>query len=88
MESKCYVNVTYCWNRVNYTILSSLSDMGLKVVVGDTSKYNTCSLSKKSFDAFTYSDPITDPDVFINDLIKAVENMNQRFLYLLMTKVF
>lgn len=46
----CYINcdiiITYCWNRVGYNILRSLSSHGLSVWMADTSRKNICSVSK------------------------------------------
>ena len=46
MNKECDVILTYCWNRVGYTILKSLHQKGLKVWAVDTSKKNICSMSK------------------------------------------
>lgn len=42
----CDVIITYCWNRVGYSILRSLANHGLKVWAADTSSKNICSMSK------------------------------------------
>jgi len=70
---KCDVIVTYCWNRVGYNIIRSLYNHGLKIVVGDTSKRNICSMSKYSIDNFVYSDPFTNEPEFIRSLINAID---------------
>ena len=57
--NKCDVIVTYCWNRVGYNILKSLSSKGLVVVCADTSKKNICSMSKWCADSFAYPVPLT-----------------------------
>ena len=59
---ECDVIVTYCWNRVGYNIIRSLSGKGLRVVVGDTSSYNICSMSKYSLAHFVYADPFKQED--------------------------
>ena len=46
MNTKCDIIVTYCWNRVGYNILRSLTSHGLSVWAADTSKKNICSRSK------------------------------------------
>lgn len=65
---RCDVILTYCWNRVGYTILKSLHQKGLKVWAADTSKRNICSMSKFCTDSFTYPDPFTEEDAFIQVL--------------------
>lgn len=65
---KCDVIVTYCWNRVGYNILRSLSAHGLTVWVADVSKKNICSLSKFCSGAFTYPDPFIEETAFIECL--------------------
>lgn len=77
---KCDVIVTYCWNRVGYNILRSLSNQGLSVVIGDTSKWNICSLSHYAADSFIYSDPFTNEEKFISDLLEAVKKYRPRVL--------
>ena len=74
------VIVTYCWNRVGYNIIRSLHRQGLKVVVGDSSKWNICSLSKYSIDSFVYSDPFTQEDNFISDLVDAIKKYKPKVL--------
>ena len=32
MEKKCDIILTYCWNRVGYTIQRTLTEKGLKVM--------------------------------------------------------
>lgn len=73
MKAKeCDVMVTYCWNRVGYTIIKSLTKHGLVVVVGDVSSTNICSNSHYSADNFTYTD-FHEEEAFISDLKKAIE---------------
>lgn len=77
---KCDVIVTYCWNRVGYNILRSLSAHGLKVWVADTSRHNICSMSRFCAGSFTYPDPFTDENNFIDTLVKQVDGLNPRML--------
>lgn len=70
---KADVIVTYCWNRVGYNIIKSLHKKGLKVVVGDTSKWNICSLSRFCDDSFVYADPFTNEKQFLSDLTEAIK---------------
>lgn len=77
---KCDVIVTYCWNRVGYNIIRSLYEKGLKVVVGDTSSYNICSISKFSVGKFVYRDFKTDEQGFIEDLKKAITEFSPKVL--------
>ena len=77
---KCDVIVTYCWNRVGYNIIRSLYERGLKVVVGDTSTYNICSISKFSIGKFIYRDFTKDEQGFIEDLKKAIKKYSPKVL--------
>lgn len=76
----CDVIVTYCWNRVGYNILRSLSAQGLNVWAADTSKYNICSMSKFCTGSFTYPDPFTKEDEFIACLLEKVEELKPKML--------
>ncbi len=69
---KCDVIVTYCWNRVGYNILRSLSSKGLTVIVGDTSDKNICSMSKFVSGNFVYPDPFTKEEEFISCLLEKI----------------
>ena len=80
METKCDIILTYCWNRVGYTILRSLSEKGLKVWAADTSKNNICSMSKFCAGSFTYPDPFTEEDAFIRVLKEKVTELKPRVL--------
>ena len=42
---KAKVLITYCWNRVGYNIMRSLSAHDIDVYVADTSRRNICSIS-------------------------------------------
>lgn len=77
---KCDVIVTYCWNRVGYNILQSLSAQGLSVWAADTSKHNICSMSKFCAGSFTYPDPFTTENEFIACLLKKVEELRPKML--------
>lgn len=77
---RCDVILTYCWNRVGYTILKSLHQKGLKVWAADTSKRNICSMSKFCTDSFTYPDPFTEEDAFIQVLKDKVAELRPRVL--------
>lgn len=80
MNKQCDVILTYCWNRVGYTILKSLHQMGLKVWAADTSKRNICSMSKFCTGSFTYPDPFTEEDAFIQVLKDKVAELRPRVL--------
>ena len=80
MIRKCDVILTYCWNRVGYSILQSLHRKGLKVWVADTSKMNICSMSKFCTGSFTYPDPFTKEDEFIAVLKAKVAELQPRIL--------
>ena len=80
MQRKCDVLVTYCWNRVGYNILRSLSLHGLKVWAADTSKKNICSLSKFCAGSFVYPDPFTEENAFVECLLAKVEELKPQVL--------
>lgn len=80
MDKKCDVILTYCWNRVGYTIQKSLTEKGLKVWAADTSKRNICSMSKYCAGSFTYPDPFTEEEAFIRVLKAKVEELKPRVL--------
>lgn len=80
MNKDCDVILTYCWNRVGYTILKSLHQKGLKVWAADTSKKNICSMSKFCTDSFTYPDPFTDEDAFIRVLKVKIAELKPKML--------
>lgn len=80
MNKQCDVILTYCWNRVGYTILKSLDQKGLKVWAADTSKRNICSMSKFCTGSFTYPDPFTEEDAFIQVLKDKVAELRPRVL--------
>ncbi len=80
MPNKCDVLVTYCWNRVGYNILRSLSSHGLKVWAADTSKKNICSLSRFCVGSFVYPDPFKEEEAFIACLLKKVAELRPRVL--------
>lgn len=80
MENNCDVILTYCWNRVGYSILRSLSAKGLKVWAADTSKRNICSLSKFCAGNFTYPDPFTEEENFIRVLKEKVAELKPQIL--------
>lgn len=80
----CYINcdiiITYCWNRVGYNILRSLSSRGLSVWVADSSGKNICSVSKFCAGSFVYPDPFVEEDAFIDCLVNKVEELRPRVL--------
>lgn len=80
MENQCDVIITYCWNRVGYNILRSLASHGLKVWVADTSKNNICSNSKFCVNSFSYPDPFTQEESFIQCLKEKIEVLKPKVL--------
>lgn len=76
----CDVIVTYCWNRVGYNILRSLTAHGLRVWVADTSKRNICSMSRFCAGSFVYPDPFTDEEKFIEVLVGKVLELKPKVL--------
>lgn len=79
-NKECDVILTYCWNRVGYTILRSLYQKGLKVWVADTSKKNICSMSKFCSGSFTYPDPFTAEKAFIKVLKEKIYELKPKVL--------
>lgn len=79
-HSKCDVIVTYCWNRVGYNIVRSLSSHGLSVWAADTSEKNICSMSKFTAGSFVYPDPFTNEDAFISCLLAKIEELTPKVL--------
>lgn len=80
MQNKCDVIVTYCWNRVGYNIVRSLSSHGLFVWTADTSKKNICSMSKFIAGSFVYPDPFTNEDAFISCMLAKIEELTPKVL--------
>lgn len=80
MNNQCDVILTYCWNRVGYTILKSLYKKGLKVWVADTSKINICSVSKFCSGSFTYPDPFKEEEAFISILKEKIYELRPKVL--------
>ena len=80
MMNQCDVILTYCWNRVGYTILRSLHGKGLKVWAADTSRKNICSISKFCAGSFIYPDPFTDEAAFISILKEKVNELHPKVL--------
>lgn len=78
MNSK--VLITYCWNRVGYNILRSLSAHDIDVYVADTSKRNICSMSKYVKESFVYPDPFNEEEAFINKLLEIVDQLHPEVL--------
>lgn len=79
-DRKNDVIVTYCWNRVGYNILRSLTKKGLKVWAADTSKNNICSRSKFCAGSFVYPDPFTEEEAFILCLKEKIAELNPLML--------
>lgn len=80
MQPNCDIILTYCWNRVGYTILRTLSEKGLKVWAADTSKRNIYSMSKFCTGSFTYPEPFTEEETFIRVLKEKVAELKPRVL--------
>lgn len=78
--NQCDVILTYCWNRVGYTILRSLHGKGLKVWAADTSRKNICSISKFCAGSFIYPDPFTDEAAFVSILKEKVNELHPKVL--------
>lgn len=74
------VIITYCWNRVGYNILKSLVNRGLKVVVGDVSSHNICSMSKYAYNSFSYPNPFENEEEFISVLLENIAYYKPKIL--------
>lgn len=79
-KKHCDVIITYCWNRVGYNILRSLSDKGLRVWAADTSRYNICSMSRFCAGSFVYPNPFTDEEAFITVLLEKINELRPQVL--------
>lgn len=79
-KKSCDVLITYCWNRVGYNILRSLTSHGLSVYVADVSKHNICSMSKFCAGSFSYPDPFKQEEEFITCLLEHVAQLNPKVL--------
>jgi len=77
---RCDVIITYCWNRVGYNILRSLTSHGLSVWVADTSVKNICSRSKFCAGSFVYPDPFKEEEAFIECLLEKIKELNPKVL--------
>ena len=78
MNSK--VLITYCWNRVGYNIMRSLSAHNVDVYVADTSKRNICSMSKYVKGSYVYPDPFKEEEAFIKKLLEIIEQLRPDIL--------
>lgn len=74
-HKRCDVIVTYCWNRVGYNILRSLSAKGLQVWAADSSRSNICSKSKFCAGSFVYPDPFSKEVDFIRCLKNKISEL-------------
>ena len=74
MNSK--VLITYCWNRVGYNIMRSLTSHDIDVYVADTSKRNICSMSKFVKGSFVYPDPFNQEEAFIIRLLEIIDQLH------------
>ncbi len=78
MKSK--VLITYCWNRVGYNIMRSLSAHDIDVYVADTSRRNICSMSRYIKGSYVYPDPFTEEEAFIKKLLEIIEQLHPDIL--------
>lgn len=76
----CDIIMTYCWNRVGYNILRSLTSHGLNVWVADTSRWNICSMSKFCTGSFVYPDPFTHELDFVECLLEHINLLKPQIL--------
>ncbi len=74
------VLVTYCWNRVGYNIVRSLTAHNIDVYVADTSDINICSMSKFVKGNFIYPDPFYEEDAFIKRILEIIDQLRPDIL--------
>ena len=74
------VILTFGWNRVSYNILRNLSKNGIKVVVGDESKFNMCSMSRYAMGSFQYQSPFIEADKFTDKLLIIIDKYKPKVL--------
>ena len=74
------VLITYCWNRVGYNIMRSLSAHDIDVYVADTSKRNICSMSRYIKGSYVYPDPFAEEEAFIKKLLEIIEQLHPNIL--------
>jgi len=77
---KADVLLTYAWVRSSYAALRSLTKLGLKVAVADTSKVGMGQWSRFSHFAGTVSNPLTHPAQFVTDINQLLQKTGATFL--------
>jgi predicted ATP-grasp superfamily ATP-dependent carboligase len=74
------VLLSYAWCRSSYIALRSLSHLGLKVVVADTSPVGMAQWSRLRCGVGKYSPPLTNPEAFVEDVVTLLERTGAHFL--------
>ncbi len=65
---------------MGYNILKNLHSHNLNVWAADTSRFNICSMSRYCAGSFTYPDPFTREEEFIECLVGKVEQLKPKVL--------
>jgi len=80
-KNKTYdVILTYGWCRVGYTVLRSLYQHGLKVLVGDESPIGMCRASKFKAGFFQYPSPWGQPENFVKKIKEVFEQSGAKVI--------
>lgn len=74
------VLITYGWCRSSYTALRSLSRLGLRVAVADTSRIGMSQWSRLRGYTGQYASPLTRPEAFVSDVAQLLRQTGARFL--------
>lgn len=72
------VVVTYGWNRVAYNMLRALASNGLRVAVGDSSRFAMAKASRYCAGSFRYRSFYHQPQDFISDLEAALNRFKPK----------
>lgn len=76
---KCDVLVGYVWCRSSYTAIRSLSRFGLSVAAADTTGFGMGQRSKHTATHYVHANPQTDPEQFIEDIIRILKECKAHF---------
>lgn len=76
----CDVLLTYGWCRSSYTALRSLSRLGLRVAIADSSRTGMSQWSRLRRGGGRYAPPLTQPDAFVADVAGLLHQTGARFL--------
>jgi len=68
--------ITFGWCRNAYAVMRNLAQHGVSVYVGGPTQRTMCSVSKFCSGTFTYPSPYTDPQGFVDAVIRAAERLD------------